>query len=68
MDKPDCAVGDCVQMKKPHACGSNAWRILRLGMDVRLRCEGCQHLVLLPRAKFEKNWRKTITENDTHQS
>ncbi len=48
------AVGDLVQVKKPHPCGSKVWEILRLGADVRLRCQGCGREVLLPRAKFNK--------------
>lgn len=45
---------DIVCMKKPHPCGSKEWKILRIGADVRIRCEGCGHDVLLPRYKFEK--------------
>ena len=48
------AVGDIVRMKKPHPCGSSEWEILRAGMDFRLRCLGCGHMVLLPRHKFER--------------
>ena len=48
------AVGDIVRMKKPHPCGSSEWEILRVGMDFRLRCLGCGHMVLLPRQKFER--------------
>lgn len=45
-------VGDEVELRKPHACGANAWRIVRKGVDVRLECLGCGHRVLLPREKF----------------
>ena len=46
--------GDRVQVKKPHPCGSKIWEILRLGADVRLKCEGCGREILLPRGKFAK--------------
>ena len=26
---------DLVQMKKPHACGTNRWEIIRLGADIK---------------------------------
>ena len=46
--------GDRVEMKKPHPCGSKIFSILRVGMDFRLKCEGCGHEVMLPRGKAEK--------------
>lgn len=54
-------LGDVVQLRKLHPCGSDRWEILRVGMDFRLRCLGCGHLVLIPRAKFEKSVKKIIT-------
>ncbi len=54
------ALGDIVQMKKPHPCGSNEMEIIRMGMDIRIKCTGCQHSVLIPRAKFEKNMKKVL--------
>ena len=56
----DFSVGDIVQMKKSHPCGSAQWEILRTGIDFRIKCCGCGHMVMLPRAKFEKNVHKII--------
>ena len=42
------SVGDIVQMKKDHPCGSNQWEILRTGIDFRIKCCGCGHMVMLP--------------------
>ncbi|NLK97640.1 DUF951 domain-containing protein [Defluviitalea saccharophila] len=53
-------VGDIVQMKKPHPCGANKWEVLRVGIDFRLRCMGCDHLVMIPRTKFEKRVKKIL--------
>jgi hypothetical protein len=50
-------------MKKPHPCGSKDWEILRVGMDFRIKCSGCGHLVMLSRQKFEKGVRKIISSN-----
>lgn len=52
------SVGDIVQMKKDHPCGSNQWEILRTGIDFRIKCCGCGHMVMLPRVKFEKKCEK----------
>ena len=53
---------DKVELKKQHPCGSNIWEVLRVGMDVKLRCTGCGHELMLPRRKVEKSIRKIITE------
>ena len=53
-------LGDVVQMKKPHPCGTNEMEIIRLGMDIRIKCAGCGHSVLIPRSKFEKRVKKVL--------
>lgn len=58
--KMEFQVGDVVEMKKKHPCGMNEWEILRVGMDFRLRCCGCSHMIMLPRVKFEKGFKKII--------
>ena len=54
----DVRVGDLLEMKKPHPCGSKKFAVLRSGMDFRLRCEGCGHEIMIPRSKAEKNIKK----------
>ena len=54
MDKITYELGDIVRLKKQHPCGNHEWEILRTGMDFRLKCQGCGHLILIPRTKFEK--------------
>lgn len=53
-------LNDVVQMKKPHPCGENRWKIIRLGMDIRIKCLGCDHSVMLPRKQFVKKMKKVI--------
>ena len=55
MEKQQYAVGDIVRMKKAHPCGSSEWEILRTGMDFRLKCLGCGHLVM-SRARNSRRW------------
>lgn len=50
-------INDILVMKKPHPCGEKRWLVLRAGADLRLRCMGCGHEVMLPRHKAEKNIR-----------
>jgi len=53
-------LGDVVQMKKPHPCGSNEWKIIRTGMDVKIKCTGCGRVVMLERATFVRRARRII--------
>ena len=58
----DIQPGDVLEMKKEHPCGARRWEVLRVGMDFRLRCDGCGHELMLPRSKAEKSIRKILTE------
>lgn len=55
----DIQVGDVLTMKKPHPCGSKRWNVLRVGMDFRMKCLGCDHLAMLPRTTVEKMYSKS---------
>ena len=56
----DFSIGDVIKMKKPHPCGANQWEITRVGMDFRLKCQGCGHQVMLPRKQVEKSFRGKV--------
>ena len=58
------SVGDRVEMKKPHPCGCRTFELLRVGMDFRLKCEGCGREVELPRAKAEKGIKRILKEGE----
>lgn len=51
----DIRLGDILTMKKPHPCGCNRFEVLRVGMDFKIKCMGCGHLVEISRIKCEKN-------------
>ena len=55
----DFQVGDVVRLRKPHPCGGYDWEIVRLGADIGLKCQTCQHRVLLTRRELERRL-KTI--------
>ncbi len=58
----DIKVGDCLELKKAHPCGSKQWLVLRVGMDFKLRCAGCGHEMMIPRSKAEKAVKKILPE------
>ena len=53
----DIKVGDKLQMKKKHPCGSDIFTVTRVGMDFKLRCTGCGREFMVARNKIEKNIR-----------
>lgn len=56
----DVRVGDTLLMKKKHPCGADTFSVLRVGMDFKVRCDGCGHEVMTPRVKIERNIKKII--------
>lgn len=58
------SIGDKVQMKKMHPCGGNEWEILRVGIDFKIKCCKCGHLVMLSRKKFEKGVKKILEQQN----
>ncbi|TGA98664.1 DUF951 domain-containing protein [Sporolactobacillus shoreae] len=62
MARPHIAfnLNDVVEMKKAHPCGTNQWKIIRMGADIRIKCLGCGHSVLMPRSEFQKKIKKIL--------
>lgn len=54
-EKMNIQVGDKITMKKPHPCGCKEFSVLRVGIDFKIKCEGCGREVMVPRSKLEKN-------------
>lgn len=53
-------LGDIVEMKKQHPCGSYEFEVIRLGADIKIKCSGCGRIVMIPRSKFVKGAKKII--------
>ncbi len=65
-------VGDIVRTKKVHPCGSKLWEITRVGVDFKLKCLGCGHVVTMERpkalkaiTKLEKKYNENEKDNKT---
>jgi hypothetical protein len=61
----DLYLEDIIQLRKPHACGGDQWRVVRLGTDVGLVCLTCGHRILLPRGVFNKRLKRRIVSQAT---
>lgn len=58
----DIKLNDILVMKKEHPCGGKDFLVLRVGMDFRVRCIKCNHEVMVPRQKIEKNIKKVMRD------
>lgn len=56
IDKFD--LGDIVEMKKQHPCGSKEFEVIRLGADIKIKCVGCGRIVMLPRVSSKKKQKR----------
>lgn len=54
------SLGDIVEMKKQHPCGSSEFEIIRVGADIKIKCTGCGRIVMIPRGKFKKEAKKIV--------
>lgn len=57
----EIVVGDVIEMRKQHPCGSKVWTVTGLGADIRLRCEGCGRRILMPRRTLEKRMKRFVS-------
>ena len=60
----DIHIGDKLKMKKAHPCGTFEWEVLRVGIDFRLKCTGCGHMIMIPRKQAEKNVKSIIRSEE----
>lgn len=64
----DFRLGDIVVLKKRHPCGTNQWKIIRMGADIRIKCLGCQHSVLMPRRRFVNKLKEIIASESINEN
>ncbi len=58
---------DVVRLRKPHPCGSDEWRVVRLGADIGLKCLGCGRRVLVPRSQLERQIKAFVSRGEPVQ-
>ena len=57
-------LGDVVQTRKQHPCGTNEWTVIRTGADIKIRCGGCGRIVMMDRETFLKRRKKILREGE----
>lgn len=53
-------INDRIELKKPHPCGSKIFKILRIGSEIRVVCQGCGRDMVMDRIKLEKATKKIL--------
>lgn len=51
-------VGDKIVTKKPHPCGCSEWTVLRVGADIKIKCDKCSRIVMLSLSDFKKRLKR----------
>lgn len=64
METKEYNLNDKVIMKKGHPCGTNEWEIVRLGVDIKIKCINCGRIVMIPRIEFNRKLKKIIRSED----
>lgn len=60
-------LGDRVKMRKTHPCGSDEWIVTRVGADIKIRCTGCDRVVMMDRPDFEKRVKKILAHAEENE-
>jgi hypothetical protein len=61
----DIEIGDVVRLRKKHPCGGDEWQVVKLGVDIRIKCLKCQRLVLLERGTLERRIKTLISRDQS---
>ena len=56
-----------VIMKKPHACQTNLWKITRMGVDIKIKCENCGREIMMGRLEFNKKLKKVLGDSNGNE-
>lgn len=60
----DVRMGDVIEMRKPHPCGSRSWTVVRVGADIGLRCGGCERRILMDRPTLHRRAKQLLERGD----
>ncbi len=50
----DLRMGDLLRLRRKHPCGGFEWDVVRVGLDIGLRCRTCGRRVLLDRPTLHR--------------
>ena len=54
-------LGDVVRTRKPHPCGGDTCTVMRIGADIKIRCNTCGRIVMMDRETFLRRRKALIS-------
>ena len=61
---PDLELDDILKLRKIHPCGEDRWKVIRLGADITIECQGCGRLIMLPRRKLARHVKINLSQQE----
>ncbi|MCD6424834.1 MAG: DUF951 domain-containing protein [Anaerolineales bacterium] len=58
---PDLELNDLLKLRKTHPCGEDRWKVIRLGADIKIECQGCGRQVMLSRRKLARRVKTNLS-------
>ena len=58
--KNDYDLNTVVELKKTHPCGCSKFRVVRVGVDIKIKCLACNRSIMMDRIEFDKKLKKVI--------
>ena len=59
---PEIRLGDVIRTRKPHPCGCDTWLVIRIGADIKIKCQQCGRIVMLDRDAFLKRRKAVLSQ------
>ena len=53
-------LNDILELKKQHPCGSKLFKVMRVGSEMRIVCQGCGRDMNIDRIKLEKATKRIL--------
>ena len=61
-------MGDIIELKKTHPCGSKLFKVMRVGSEMRIVCQGCARDMNIDRIKLEKATKKILSSESPKEN
>ncbi|MBU1093428.1 MAG: DUF951 domain-containing protein [Firmicutes bacterium] len=59
-------IGDHLITKKKHVCGSAEWEVMRMGIDIKLKCVKCGREIMMFKADLDKKVKVVQIKVENH--
>lgn len=60
----DIKKGSKLILKKGHPCGTNLWEITSYGVICKIKCLGCDRIVIIDRTDLKKRIKKVVIDDE----